>query len=820
MADVSSTRPNTNIRALLPDFGLSVIDGTPKEILYISFHDIDVLLKISVEATTLNFLLDNFQIDVQRYSAQYCSLLVPEPVALEDRKAFIHIAVNLANIADADNLMVVQYFSLLIQKFQLNIEEKLLWDLFAFGAEFAASSQKQEYSEAYAQSVVLYDSKLYLDIVPPPPTKFFFKGLIIQPLAIDFSLSVDSSSRPASSGSNPAMKLIMLIINTVITMVGNQDKVPLKLNALAVDDAFGDMSSLFVPIIQHYRNQGLQEAYKFIGGLDIIGNPVQLVGNLGTGVKDFFYEPINGITESPDAFVRGLGKGTGSLVSGVIGGVFGSVSKVVGTLNTIATEATFDEDAIQSRKMDQVKNQPQHIGDGLAKGGVSIVKGIWGGVSGLVTQPYKEIKKKGVKGIGTGTGKALTGLVFKPVAGVLGAAESITAGIGNTPDALMQKTVIPVQRRRLPRTLQKHEKLKEYKKKQALGSLIVWHMEEQGLDGRQLGNLSNAEKIELREREKIMFQQIINGGQKLICGTNYRFFSVNILKTVYIKEWDEDTKELTQVHDIWKATYGIKNTKNPNLEKDVTRKVKMAFKKTASLHTLPIKQFQPMHSPQMFGDPAPGSKKVLTIIYTSTKITEKSGLTALFGDVVDTVSAIGTSQEATPDDFDCLLSSRVVAECKQADKRLNISYYQYHTPSAITNLKSYNMKRINRDAATKTVEIECSSDKEADKLQKKITKYIATINPKIIRSLVGYANQRVDCTKRLQEICNDRNLCTMQTEKGTDGKGPNTLSKLNVKADDNDIKRKYTKTLTVVYENKQGIQRTKMFEDREVVELE
>ena len=120
---------------------------------------------------------------------------------------------------------------------------------------------------------LLYDSREYLEVVPPPATKYFFKGMIIQPLAIDFSLSIDTASRPKSGVRNPAMKLVMLVINTLINVVGNQDKVPLKMNALAVDDAFGDMGSLFVPIIQHYRNQGLQEAYKFIGGLDIIGNP-------------------------------------------------------------------------------------------------------------------------------------------------------------------------------------------------------------------------------------------------------------------------------------------------------------------------------------------------------------------------------------------------------------------------------------------------------------------------------------------------------------------------------------------------------------------
>eukprot|EP01084_Bolivina_argentea_P293504 504803_1 len=624
----------------MPDFGLSVIDATPKEILYLSFHKIDILLKQSIETTTINFLLDTFQIDVQRYSAQYCSLLVPEPVALEDRKAFIHIAINLANIADADNLQVIQYFSLLIQKFQLNIEEKLLWDLFSFGAEFANQvSGRIEYSELYAKQNILDNSKLYLESVSPPTTNFFCKGMILQPLAINFSFSAGSGSRPKSVSSNPRMQLVMLIINTIITMVGSQNKVPFKLNALAIDDAFGNMNTLFLPIIQHYRNQGLQEAYKFIGGLDIIGNPIQLVKNLGTSVKDFFYEPINGITESPDKFVRGLGRGTGSLVSGVIGGLFGSVSKITGTLGKIATEATFDDDAIYKRRIHQINNKPRHVGEGLTKGTVSIAKGFWDGVSGLVMQPVKEVKKKGASGIATGIGKGVAGLVMKPVAGVLDAATNVATGIGNTPDALLEKTIKPIQRIRLPQTLQKQSKLSKYKKKLALASLIVWNLDEKGLDGRQLENKSTKNIIDMREREKIMFQQIINNGQKLVCGTNYRFFSVNILKTIYIKEWDTDTKEITQIHSIWKATYGIKNTKNiENEEFDVTKKVKNMFKKTSNLHTLPIKQFQPMRSPQMFGDPSPGQKKVLTITYASTAINSRN-----------------------IKDFDCLFSSRIIA---------------------------------------------------------------------------------------------------------------------------------------------------------------
>lgn len=40
------------------------------------------------------------------------------------------------------------------------------------------------------------------------------------------------------------------------------------------------------------------------------GNPVGLVQNLGSGVRDFFYEPLEGMSEgSLEAFLSGLGKG-------------------------------------------------------------------------------------------------------------------------------------------------------------------------------------------------------------------------------------------------------------------------------------------------------------------------------------------------------------------------------------------------------------------------------------------------------------------------------------------------------------------------------
>lgn len=41
---------------------------------------------------------------------------------------------------------------------------------------------------------------------------------------------------------------------------------------------------------------------QIIGSADFLGNPVSLINNLGTGVYDFFYEPIKGVVKSPKDF--------------------------------------------------------------------------------------------------------------------------------------------------------------------------------------------------------------------------------------------------------------------------------------------------------------------------------------------------------------------------------------------------------------------------------------------------------------------------------------------------------------------------------------
>lgn len=88
----------------------------------------------------------------------------------------------------------------------------------------------------------------------------------------------------------------------------------------------------------------MKQIYKVIGSLEIIGNPSQLLSSLGTGVRDFFYEPAMGIVKSPTALGVGVVKGTLSLVSHTTSGVFSFASKLSSQVGTGVATLSMDDD--------------------------------------------------------------------------------------------------------------------------------------------------------------------------------------------------------------------------------------------------------------------------------------------------------------------------------------------------------------------------------------------------------------------------------------------------------------------------------------------
>lgn len=114
-------------------------------------------------------------------------------------------------------------------------------------------------------------------------------------------------------------------------------------------------------------------------------------------------------------------------------GMFGPKA-LKGMTSDIPLAITEGMKSIPGHYGDKVRDHGQvtGIGSGFAVAGKTFAWGFADGLSGLVTQPYKDVKKNGAAGLATGLGKGLTGLVTKTGAGMFGTLAYPATGIAKS----------------------------------------------------------------------------------------------------------------------------------------------------------------------------------------------------------------------------------------------------------------------------------------------------------------------------------------------------------------------------------------------------
>ena len=117
-----------------------------------------------------------------------------------------------------------------------------------------------------------------------------------------------------------------------------------------------------------------------LGSSDLIGNPVKLLEGIGTGFYELVNEPRKGFIHGPLQFGKGIAKGIGKLLSGIIGGTFGVVESITGTLYS-ATQSLMGRNG--GNFLDDEEG-PNNIASGAIQGLYGGFKELKQGVTGIV----------------------------------------------------------------------------------------------------------------------------------------------------------------------------------------------------------------------------------------------------------------------------------------------------------------------------------------------------------------------------------------------------------------------------------------------------
>lgn len=438
------------IEAKFPWIGLSLINDVPEEILYLSLKDIHAIGEVAPEQQTLMFRLGRAQIDNQNPEAIYPVILAPTPMPKALEQPLLQVSLNKSTKIKRD-IHVFTYASFLLQKIDVQVEEELIYTLLNFINELVEKSEldkRQQFVPGGYEKSVIAKNSTSLTAVEPPTKRvdLFFTYLHLQPIAANISFQVKPGLRRSE---NYLLNPFSFLLSLVGTTIASIEQAPFRISGLVLENVRTTVEGLSETLVHHFKRKALGQIYTIFGSLEILGNPIALVDNLGTGVKDFFYEPAKGLVTSPAAFGTGLAQGSLSLLKSTFS-VFEAAGKITSSISKGISQLSMDEEFIQQQRRHD-HDRPEHVGEGLVSGAKSLGKGLFGGITGLVTEPVKGAKQDGALGFMKGVGKGVVGLVAKPAAGAVDMTSQTLKGIGNTASYVLDDKVTnkPVRPRRV-----------------------------------------------------------------------------------------------------------------------------------------------------------------------------------------------------------------------------------------------------------------------------------------------------------------------------------------------------------------------------------
>lgn len=385
---------------LIDEIGFSILTFS-EELMYIHFDKIFFKFKMSKENYDIEFKCKKFQINNQLRDTLY-PITFTNTHKLEDDHHFIHISIIKNYKKELYDYF--PYISILIQEGSLYLDYSFINKIINFIKDLNFEKEKEE-----KEIKIENTKKVYSNLIQ------------LHPIRINTTFIFNNNDQSSNA----------ILIQTLGSFNISLDDIPIKLNALILSHPFMSRSYLLESIKLHYKNNFIKEMYKAIGSMDILGNPVGLFSDLDTGIYDLFYEPIEGITKSPEDFTTGLAKGSISFLKHSLHGTFNTASKLTESIGNGLSILSLDSEYISNRNKNQ-KQKPKHIGEGIMDGASSLASNIVDGATGIFIKPVQGIGEEGITGFFKGIGKGIVGIPVKPITGIIDFAQKTTEGIRNT----------------------------------------------------------------------------------------------------------------------------------------------------------------------------------------------------------------------------------------------------------------------------------------------------------------------------------------------------------------------------------------------------
>uniref|UniRef100_A0A8C4YCP0 Vacuolar protein sorting 13 homolog C n=1 Tax=Gopherus evgoodei TaxID=1825980 RepID=A0A8C4YCP0_9SAUR len=516
----------------------------------------------------LNWLQVDNQLPGPLFPVVFHPVAPPKSIALDSEpKPFIDISI-ITRFNEYSKVLQFKYFMVLIQEMALKLDQGFLGALIGLFTPSTDPEAERQRTKLIQQDVDALNAELMESSLTDMSALSFFEHFHISPIKLHLSLSLGSGGEESDKDKEEmiAIHSINLLLKSIGATLTDVDDLIFKLAFFEIEYQFYRRDELIRRVVTHYSEQFLKQMYVLVLGLDVLGNPFGLIRGLSEGVEAFFYEPFQGAVQGPEEFAEGFVIGVKSLLGHTVGGAAGVVSRITGSVGKGLAAITMDKEYQQKRR-EEMGRQPKDFGDSLAKGGKGFLRGIVGGVTGIITKPVEGAKKEGAAGFFKGVGKGLVGVVARPTGGIIDMASSTFQGIQRVAESTEEVSSL-----RPSRLIHEDGIIRPYDRGEA--------------EGYDLFQNSHIRKL---EGESYRYHCVLPGGKKTnLVVTNRRLMCVKDVEILgHVTDWDylfEDFTHPPSVEtNVLKITVKVKEIFMPwecrsTLKSDLDLKsIEMAF---------------------------------------------------------------------------------------------------------------------------------------------------------------------------------------------------------------------------------------------------
>jgi len=404
-------------------FGLSLLDGFPQEVF---FSSVDVI-KVQKAPASLEwtFSVLHCQVDNMLATAKFPVIMNPVNAGYSDKSVGKDPEPFLKLVLDADLEARMGTYKLL----QFSLSDLAV----KVDIDYLVNLVKLLEPYLVSDATMSHRSRLTLERTlqrraPPMPVMLvsaeggiqtdlvYFDILRISSLSVDLEYSITRKDIVTSTGGGHSM--IFGFLSQIIGLVGSNlsGSPTFSFSEIVIVRCFSTKQRLQSQLVANYVQQGVMQAYRLFGSADIIGNPIGLVEDLGSGVVEFLKITKGELTG--DAQTRG--EGVKVLGKTIVKSGASSVAKITGSLDKFVGE--FDSSADASGGDDSSTDNA----------GLKFAKDLGRGFTGIFTKPVEGAMKGGVTGLVQGTVQGITGPGVVLLKGITSTSHNLALGVQST----------------------------------------------------------------------------------------------------------------------------------------------------------------------------------------------------------------------------------------------------------------------------------------------------------------------------------------------------------------------------------------------------